>query len=61
MMKKTALIWGATGGIGRAITQLLREADWDVVAVGRDVLTLEDMATLTVKLMSPIRILFNQP
>ena len=46
-MKKTALIWGATGGIGRAIARLLREADWDVVAVGRDLLDLEDIATLT--------------
>lgn len=32
---KTAMIWGASGGIGRALTQKLTEAGWSVVAVTR--------------------------
>lgn len=34
-MTKTALIWGAAGGIGRALARRLRETGWQVVGVGR--------------------------
>jgi NAD(P)-dependent dehydrogenase (short-subunit alcohol dehydrogenase family) len=33
---RTALIWGAAGGIGRALVERLRAAEWDVLAVARD-------------------------
>jgi NAD(P)-dependent dehydrogenase (short-subunit alcohol dehydrogenase family) len=33
---QTALIWGAGGGIGRALTELLRREGWRVLAVARD-------------------------
>lgn len=32
----TALIWGATGGIGLALVQTLRAQAWDVLGVARD-------------------------
>jgi NAD(P)-dependent dehydrogenase (short-subunit alcohol dehydrogenase family) len=35
MSEKTALVWGATGGIGRAITQRLTADGWQVVAFSR--------------------------
>jgi len=31
-----ALIWGASGGIGRALVSLLKDNDWRVFAVARD-------------------------
>lgn len=34
-MNKTAMIWGATGGIGRAIAAQLRQNGWTTVAVCR--------------------------
>lgn len=34
-MNKTAMIWGATGGIGRAIAAELRQNGWTTVAVCR--------------------------
>jgi len=46
-MKQTALIWGAAGGIGRALAQLLLSKDWNVIAVGRDTSALEHVSTLT--------------
>lgn len=36
------MIWGAGGGIGRALVAALAEQDWRIVAVGRDVETLEE-------------------
>lgn len=33
---QTALIWGASGGIGWALTELLRAEGWRVLAVARD-------------------------
>jgi len=44
-MKKTALIWGAAGGIGRALAQQLLNKDWNVIAVGRNTSALEDVST----------------
>lgn len=32
---KTAMIWGAGGGIGQALVSRLREEDWRVLAMGR--------------------------
>ena len=32
----TAMIWGATGGIGRALVDVLLDKEWSVVAVSRD-------------------------
>jgi NAD(P)-dependent dehydrogenase (short-subunit alcohol dehydrogenase family) len=32
----TALIWGAAGGIGRALVERLRAGEWDVLAVARN-------------------------
>ncbi|WP_299028430.1 SDR family NAD(P)-dependent oxidoreductase [uncultured Thermanaerothrix sp.] len=34
-MAKTALIWGASGGIGLALVKLLTTKDWQVIAVAR--------------------------
>lgn len=33
---KRAIIWGASGGIGRALVEELAAGDWQVVAVSRD-------------------------
>jgi NAD(P)-dependent dehydrogenase (short-subunit alcohol dehydrogenase family) len=33
---KTALIWGAGGGIGRAVIQQLAKSEWQILAAGRD-------------------------
>jgi NAD(P)-dependent dehydrogenase (short-subunit alcohol dehydrogenase family) len=35
MSEKTALVWGATGGIGQAITQCLTADGWQIVAFSR--------------------------
>lgn len=35
-MSKTALIWGATGGIGQALSKHLNQQGWQVAGVGRD-------------------------
>ncbi len=35
-MEKTALIWGAAGGIGKALLQKLNEQGWKTIAVTRD-------------------------
>ena len=37
----TAMIWGATGGIGRALVDELLSREWAVVAVSRDEEALE--------------------
>ena len=34
--KKTALIWGASGGIGFAVTKKLMGSGWQVIAIARD-------------------------
>jgi 3-oxoacyl-[acyl-carrier protein] reductase len=40
----TALIWGASGGIGRALVEQLRTENWTVAAVSRHT---DDLAALT--------------
>lgn len=42
-MSNTALIWGASGGIGRALTLRLLRDGWRVLAVARDPLKLADV------------------
>ena len=41
---KQALVTGATGGIGRAMTLALRDAGHHVTALGRDPAALADLA-----------------
>ena len=41
-MIKTAMVWGAGGGIGRALVSNLREEGWRVLAMGRHVTDLDD-------------------
>ena len=41
---KTAMIWGASGGIGRALVATLTAQGWRVVAVAREAADLEDLA-----------------
>jgi 3-oxoacyl-[acyl-carrier protein] reductase len=48
-MMKTAMIWGASGGIGQALTAQLLTEDWYVIAIGRNVEQIDDKATLTVR------------
>lgn len=45
----TAIIWGAGGGIGLALTQQLIDADWDVVAFTRYPDKTEPIATATIE------------
>ena len=40
---QTALIWGAAGGIGRALVDTLSENGWRVLGIARDVAALSDM------------------
>jgi NAD(P)-dependent dehydrogenase (short-subunit alcohol dehydrogenase family) len=40
---KTALIWGAGGGIGRAITTQLARENWKILAAGRGLSSLVDL------------------
>ncbi|MCU0486028.1 MAG: SDR family NAD(P)-dependent oxidoreductase [Anaerolineales bacterium] len=42
-MAKTALIWGANGGIGRALVSSLVAQGWQVLAAGRDTDQLEGL------------------
>jgi 3-oxoacyl-[acyl-carrier protein] reductase len=44
----TAMIWGAGGGIGQALTTQLLSNDWDVITIGRDVEQLDNRSTLAV-------------
>jgi len=39
----TAMIWGAGGGIGRALVDAVNERNWTVVAVSRDEAALRDV------------------
>jgi NAD(P)-dependent dehydrogenase (short-subunit alcohol dehydrogenase family) len=48
-MDKRAMIWGATGGIGRAIVSLLNENDWQVIAIARDVSLLSPVADVQIE------------
>jgi NAD(P)-dependent dehydrogenase (short-subunit alcohol dehydrogenase family) len=48
-MNKTALVWGAGGGIGQAIVQALLEQDWKVLAAGRHLKRLSDMDVITIE------------
>ena len=43
-MNNSALLWGATGGIGRALVDLLKQNGWTVVAVGRKLDALQGSA-----------------
>jgi len=40
---KTALIWGAGGGIGRAIARQLARENWQILAAGRYLEFLTDL------------------
>ncbi len=42
-MDKTAIVWGAGGGIGRALLQQLRDQDWKTIAIVRKESDLESM------------------
>jgi 3-oxoacyl-[acyl-carrier protein] reductase len=42
---KAAMIWGAGGGIGRALVSGLREDDWRVLAMGRHTSDLSDLTS----------------
>ena len=44
-----ALIWGAGGGIGRALTEELANQGWDVIGVARDADDLEDNVWLAIE------------
>lgn len=45
-MSKTALIWGASGGIGGALARLLKTEGWQVIAVARDADKIREFAPL---------------
>ena len=40
---KTALIWGAGGGIGRAIARQLVRENWQILAAGRNLNSFTDL------------------
>ena len=42
-MTSIAMVWGATGGIGRALVSRLREEGWRVLAMGRHTSDLSDL------------------
>jgi NAD(P)-dependent dehydrogenase (short-subunit alcohol dehydrogenase family) len=46
-MMKTAMIWGAAGAIGKALTAQLLENQWQVIAIVRDEKQMESQSTLT--------------
>ncbi len=46
-MMKTAMIWGAAGAIGKALTAQLLAYQWQVVAIVRDEKQMENQSTLT--------------
>jgi NAD(P)-dependent dehydrogenase (short-subunit alcohol dehydrogenase family) len=48
-MNKNALIWGADGGIGQALTRHLLEEGWQVVTVGRHTERLEGLGGVVIE------------
>ncbi len=46
---KTAIIWGAHGGIGRALCTQLKQEDWRVVAISRHAAEMESLADLSLQ------------
>ena len=46
---KTAMIWGAGGGVGTAVVHHLRAEGWHVAALGRHLAHLEHIAQLTLE------------
>lgn len=46
MLTKNAMIWGAAGGIGRALTRALKVEKWQVIAVARDANVLDPAADI---------------
>ncbi len=48
-MNKNALIWGADGGIGRALARRLLDEAWTVVLTGRHPERMEDLAGVVVE------------
>jgi NAD(P)-dependent dehydrogenase (short-subunit alcohol dehydrogenase family) len=42
-MNKSAMVWGAGGGIGRALVSALRNDDWQVLGMGRHTAGLGDL------------------
>ena len=44
-MIKTAMVWGAGGGIGRALVSNLKEEGWRVLAMGHHVADLKDLTS----------------
>ncbi len=47
---KTAMIWGAAGGIGRSLTQQLVDSGWQVVAITRYPEKVEEIASVTIEI-----------
>ena len=47
-MTRNAMVWGASGGIGRALVQTLATNDWRVTAVSRQVDDLVDLADMVI-------------
>lgn len=45
---KTAMVWGAGGGIGKALVERLMENDWEVVGVARHEGASTDLASIRV-------------
>ncbi len=43
MTEQNAVIWGANGGIGRALVNMLKQSGWNVLAVARDPHRLDDL------------------
>jgi NAD(P)-dependent dehydrogenase (short-subunit alcohol dehydrogenase family) len=44
---KTAMIWGAAGGIGQACLKILQENGWTTLGIARDTIAISDIATHT--------------
>jgi NAD(P)-dependent dehydrogenase (short-subunit alcohol dehydrogenase family) len=46
-MMKTAMVWGASGGIGRALVSKLKAEDWTVLALGHHIAEVADLTPYT--------------